>query len=48
MTTLDETLEVQNSISETAYLLTISGMKESIIEGLEESLDGCSSDLFQF
>jgi len=32
------------SIQETLYLLSIPGMRESIREGMESSLDDCSED----
>jgi antitoxin YefM len=34
-----------NAISETIYLLSIPGMRESIREGLKESLSDCSKEL---
>ena len=34
-----------NAISETLHLLSISGMQESIKEGLEQDLTGCSKEL---
>ncbi len=34
-----------NSISETLYLLSIPGMRESIKEGLEQDLSSCSKEL---
>jgi antitoxin YefM len=34
-----------NAISETIYLLSIPGMRESIREGLEENLSNCSKEL---
>jgi antitoxin YefM len=34
-----------NAISETLYLLSIPGMRESIKEGLEQDLAGCSKEL---
>ena len=34
-----------NAISETMYLLSIPGMRESIREGLEEKLSDCSKEL---
>jgi antitoxin YefM len=33
-----------NAISETLHLLSISGMQESIKEGLEQDLTGCSKE----
>lgn len=33
------------SIQETLYLLSIPGMRESIKEGMEESVDSCSREL---
>ena len=34
-----------NSIQETLYLLSIPGMRESIIEGMEESIEESSKEL---
>jgi antitoxin YefM len=34
-----------NAISETIYLLSIPGMRESIREGLEENISDCSKEL---
>jgi len=34
-----------NAISETLHLLSIPGMKESIQEGMSESIDNCSEGL---
>ena len=34
-----------NAISETLYLLSTAGMRESIKEGLNEDLKACSKDL---
>ncbi len=34
-----------NSISETLYLLSILGMRESVRSGMEESLSDCSKEL---
>lgn len=34
-----------DSIQETLYLLSIPGMRESIIEGLNENIEDCSKDL---
>lgn len=34
-----------NAISETLHLLSIPGMRESIKEGMSESVDHCSEDL---
>lgn len=34
-----------NSIQETLYLLSIPGMRESIIEGLNTSVSDCDSEL---
>lgn len=34
-----------NSIQETLYLLSISGMRESIKEGMETDISECSEDL---
>ncbi|MCP5206297.1 MAG: type II toxin-antitoxin system Phd/YefM family antitoxin [Hahellaceae bacterium] len=33
------------SIQETLYLLSVPGMRESIREGMEESVDSCSKEL---
>jgi antitoxin YefM len=33
------------AISETLYLLSISGMRESIRKGLKESIDKCSTEI---
>lgn len=33
-----------NAINETVYLLSIPGMRESIIEGMNEELENCSTD----
>jgi len=33
------------AIQETLYLLSVPGMRESIQEGMEESIDSCSKDL---
>ena len=33
------------SIQETLYLLAVPGMRESIKEGMEESIDSCSKEL---
>ncbi len=34
-----------NAINETLYLVSVPGMRDSIREGMEESLDECSKDL---
>ena len=34
-----------NSINETLFLLSIPGMRESICEGMDESLDDCEKKL---
>ncbi len=34
-----------NAINETLYLLSIPGMRESIREGMETSLDNCEKEL---
>jgi len=34
-----------NAINETLYLLSVSGMRESIIEGMQENLDETSTEL---
>ena len=34
-----------NAINETLYLLSALGMRESIIDGMEETLDDCASEL---
>lgn len=34
-----------NAINETLYLLSVSGMRESLIEGMQETLDDCASEL---
>ena len=34
-----------NAINETLYLLSVPGMRESIIEGMQESLDKTSTEL---
>lgn len=34
-----------NSISETLHLLSIPGMRESITEGMKESMEDCSKEL---
>jgi antitoxin YefM len=34
-----------NAISETLYLLTVPGMRESIKEGMEQDLSECSKEL---
>ena len=33
------------SISETLYLLSVSGMRESIIDGMKEPISQCSTEL---
>ena len=35
-----------NAIQETLYLLSVPGMAESIIEGMDAAIDDCSEDLF--
>ena len=34
-----------NAINETLYLLPIPGMRESILEGMESSLEDCDTEL---
>ena len=34
-----------NAINETLYLLSVPGMRESIIDGIQETLDDCASEL---
>ncbi len=34
-----------NAINETLYLISIPGMRESILDGMEADLDECSDDL---
>ena len=34
-----------NSISETLYLVSVPGMRESIREGLSEKIDNCAEEL---
>ena len=34
-----------NAINETLYLLSVPGMRESIIDGMKETLDDCASEL---
>ena len=34
-----------NAINETLYLLSVPGMRESIIDGMQETLDDCTSEL---
>ena len=34
-----------NSIQETLYLLSIPGMRESIVKGLQTPIDECSGDI---
>lgn len=34
-----------DAIQETLYLISISGMKKSILDGKKESLDNCSKEL---
>ncbi len=34
-----------NAINETLYLVSMPGMRESIMEGLQTSTDACSKDL---
>ncbi len=38
--------EDRNSMSETIYLLSVPGMRESIREGIEEELSNCSKELY--
>ncbi|MFV1873543.1 MAG: type II toxin-antitoxin system Phd/YefM family antitoxin [Oleiphilus sp.] len=33
------------SIQETLYLLTVPGMRESILQGIEEPIENCSKEL---
>ena len=34
-----------NAINETLYLLSVPGMRESIIDGMQETLDDCAGEL---
>ena len=34
-----------NAINETLYLLSVPGMRESILEGMQETLDNCADEL---
>ena len=34
-----------NAISETLHLLSVPGMRESIVEGMQESIDSASTEL---
>ena len=34
-----------NSINETLYLLSVPGMRESIVEGMQTSLEDCTDEL---
>ena len=34
-----------NAINETLHLLSVPGMRESIIEGMQETLDDCANEL---
>ena len=34
-----------NAINETLHLLSVPGMRESIIDGMQERLDGCANEL---
>ena len=34
-----------NAINETLYLLSVPGMRESIIDGMQETLDDCANEL---
>ena len=34
-----------NAINETLYLLSVPGMRESIIDGMQEPLDNCANEL---
>ncbi len=41
----DVSEEDWNAISETLYLLSVPGMRQSIKEGLEQDLSDCSTEL---
>ena len=45
MPTFSESEEDSSAIEETSYLLSIPGMRESIIEGLETDLIDCDKEL---
>ena len=34
-----------NAINETLHLLSVPGMRESIVDGMQETLDDCASEL---
>lgn len=34
-----------NAINETLYLLSVPGMRESIVDGMQETLDDCANEL---
>ena len=34
-----------NAINETLYLLSVPGMRESILEGMQEKIDDCAAEL---
>ena len=34
-----------NAFTETLHLFSVPGMRESIMEGIEEPIDGCADDL---
>ena len=34
-----------NAINETLHLLSVPGMRESIVEGMQETLDDCTTEL---
>lgn len=34
-----------NAINETLYLLSVPGMRESVLDGMNESIEGCSTEL---
>lgn len=34
-----------NAINETLYLLSVPGMRESILDGMNESIESCSTEL---
>ncbi|MGB0289108.1 type II toxin-antitoxin system Phd/YefM family antitoxin [Aequoribacter sp.] len=34
-----------NAINETLYLLSVPGMRESILDGMNESIENCSTEL---
>lgn len=35
-----------NAINETLYLLSVPGMRESILDGMNESIENCSTELY--